>query len=146
MDSGKNNAEILQASHALLIDKRGGILLQHKDDKAKILNPGKVSMFGGGLERNESEIGGLKRELFEELGLKLDEHQFYKLGDYSKTKELDTVDRQVHVYVVKNVDAKDLVLTEGQAILSDTADKYLANTKLTRITRLALEDYLKFIK
>lgn len=143
MNSGKINFKILQASHALLVADNGEIFLQHKDGKEKILNPGKVAMFGGAIEGDKDEIEGLRRELFEELELDLDKYQFYKLNDYSKTKELDTVDRLIHVYVVKNVDIKKLNLHEGQAIISDTLENYLINPKLSRITKLALEDYKK---
>ncbi|HEX8974266.1 MAG TPA: NUDIX domain-containing protein [Patescibacteria group bacterium] len=137
---------MLNASHALLITKEGKILLQHKDDNAKILNPGRIAMFGGAVEGSENEMQALERELNEELELELSGHEFYKLNDYLKTIELDGVEHNIHVFVVKNVAKNFLVLHEGQAIIEDTAENFLNNPKITRITKLALNDFVSIKK
>ncbi|MBF6600940.1 MAG: NUDIX domain-containing protein [Dehalococcoidia bacterium] len=51
----------------LLVDGDGRLLLQHRDDKAWIINPGKWSTFGGHLEAYETPQDGFLREMQEEL-------------------------------------------------------------------------------
>ena len=54
---------------AVLLRSDGATLLQHRDDIAGISNPGKWSLFGGGLETGESAEAGMLRELREEIGV-----------------------------------------------------------------------------
>lgn len=145
MEIEKINNEIIQAAHALLITSDGNILLQHKDNNKNQLNPGKIGMFGGTIENGETEIEGFKRELNEELEMDLEKYQFHKLNSYLKTKELDGVDHEIHVYIIEGVEKDGLVLHEGKDIICDKAENFILNSKLSRITKLALEDYLKKI-
>ena len=133
----------LAASHAILISREGNILLQHKDDYAKILNPGKISMFGGAIENSETEIECLRRELDEELELKLDDYKFYKFKEYLKTVKEDGIESKMSVYIIEDVEKEKLILHEGQAIIDDKIENLLDNPKLTRIAKMAIEDYLK---
>lgn len=52
---------------AIIMDKKGDYLMQRRDDNPKILFPGHWSFFGGAIEKNESQIDALKRELYEEI-------------------------------------------------------------------------------
>src|SRR5206468_3157508 len=52
---------------AILVDADGRFLLQHRDDKPEIDNPGMWGSFGGRIEPYESAEDGLLRELREEL-------------------------------------------------------------------------------
>jgi 8-oxo-dGTP diphosphatase len=51
----------------LVIYNNNKFLLQHRDDKSNISNPGAWSFFGGKVEKNEDLEKALKREIFEEL-------------------------------------------------------------------------------
>ena len=51
----------------LLVDTDGRFLLQHRDDKPGIINPGAWSTFGGHLEPYETPEEGYVREIEEEL-------------------------------------------------------------------------------
>ncbi len=51
----------------LLVDARGRFLLQHRDDKPDIINPGKWATFGGHMEPYETPEEGFLREIEEEL-------------------------------------------------------------------------------
>ncbi len=48
---------------------RNGYVLQHRDDHPGIPWPGHWGLFGGGVERGESPIHAIKREIREELCL-----------------------------------------------------------------------------
>lgn len=54
---------------ALLVDERGRYLMQRRDDRPDILNPGALGLFGGGIEAGESAEAAIRRELAEEIGL-----------------------------------------------------------------------------
>lgn len=54
-------------STGLIIDERGRFLLQHRDDKPWIANPGRWGSFGGEIEPYETPQDGFRRELREEL-------------------------------------------------------------------------------
>ena len=51
----------------LIVDAGGRFLLQHRDDKAWIINPGMWATFGGHLEPHETPEDGFLREMEEEL-------------------------------------------------------------------------------
>jgi len=55
----------------ILIDKEGRMLLQHRDKKAPT-HPLHWAIFGGALEKDEKPEEGAKREMKEELGIKVE--------------------------------------------------------------------------
>lgn len=57
----------IMTTTALIVDGDGNFLLQHRDDKPEIDNPGMWGSFGGELEPYETPDEGLLRELDEEL-------------------------------------------------------------------------------
>ena len=69
-----------------------------------------------------------------------------KLGVYEKTKELDGIDHTSHVFLIENVKINNLILKEGLGFAIGTVKDLLKKKKLTRITRLALKDYLSINK
>jgi putative hydrolase of the HAD superfamily len=129
--------------HALLITDTEKMILQARSFQSYIANPGKISMFGGTIEKKESLANGLRRELNEELSLQFKDKDLVKLGVYKKTKELDGIDHISHVFILNNVNIKSLVLKEGLGYVVGAIDQITKNKKLTRITRLAIEDYSK---
>ena len=52
---------------AILIDTNGRFLLQQRDDVVGILHPGKVSLFGGHREGDETYLECVVRETHEEI-------------------------------------------------------------------------------
>ena len=58
---------------ALIVQPDGDLLLQLRDVKREIFYPGHWGLFGGGVELGEDDQAALKRELMEELGLRVTE-------------------------------------------------------------------------
>jgi len=53
---------------AVLVNRSGQLLLQHRDDDPTIESPGKWSLFGGGLDEGETPTEAMLREIEEEVG------------------------------------------------------------------------------
>lgn len=129
-------------AHAIIISKNGNVLLQQKTSDPSYKYSGKIGVFGGALDEGEDLTVGLRRELLEELELDINDYKLKKLGVYEKTKEVDGIDFSIHTWIVFDVDESMLKLHEGESIVSEKAEIIINNPNLTRITRLALQDYL----
>jgi 8-oxo-dGTP diphosphatase len=131
-------------THVLLITKDGKLILQQRDANPKIINPGLISMFGGTIRVEEDLVKGLERELMEELELDISKgYSIRKLGTYYKTKKEDNIDYTINVFTIRNIELKKLKLHEGAGYIVNFPNNLVTNSKLTRITKLALEDYIK---
>jgi 8-oxo-dGTP diphosphatase len=98
---------------ALIVDAMGRLLLQHRDDKAWIANPGRWGSFGGAIEPYETPQDGFVRELREELAWQpqafelFDAFPYYGLGERSL----------MYVFAARlDVPLDALVLGEGQGM------------------------------
>ena len=142
-------------AHALLVDESGKMALVAKGmDYAYFKdNAGKVSLFGGGMESDEEPLAALTRELHEELGLDIVARDVHVLGTYQKTQEQDGRDATIHVFVVTGVNLAGLEIQEespdvatkdaNERVVIGTANELLARPDLTRITRIALQDFVQ---
>ena len=72
---------------AWIMNNEGKILLQQRSFTKK-KNPGKWAKTGGHVESNETEEYAIKREVFEEIGIKLKDNQIKNIEIFkSKSKE-----------------------------------------------------------
>ena len=58
------------AAVALIVLDDGRYLMQHRDQKPGIFYPGHWGLFGGGMDPGETPLAALRRELWEEIGLR----------------------------------------------------------------------------
>jgi 8-oxo-dGTP diphosphatase len=56
----------------VILHRHGCVLLQHRDDSPAIRYPGAWAIFGGHVEEGETPEEAARREIEEELGLRLD--------------------------------------------------------------------------
>ncbi|MFA5987205.1 MAG: NUDIX domain-containing protein [Candidatus Paceibacterota bacterium] len=126
---------------ALLVTSRGGVLMQRRDDKIGIQNPGLVTTFGGLVETGEKPEQTLLRELKEEVSLSLSAQDvsFFKI--FNKNKETHGEDTTCYIYLVKNFDQGTIEVREGQGYIEVSKNDDLNRVKLSRLAREILEEY-----
>ncbi|GAA5130220.1 hypothetical protein GCM10023339_60320 [Alloalcanivorax gelatiniphagus] len=102
----------------VLVDRRGWILLQERDEHARI-DPDCWGLSGGHLEAGEAPLDGALRELEEETGVRLDAAQVRELGAFANDHRASygTWDRMwVYAAAVDLTDA-DIDCREGRRIV-----------------------------
>ncbi|MDP9239014.1 MAG: NUDIX domain-containing protein [Chloroflexota bacterium] len=113
---------------ALIVDARGRFLLQLRDDKPEIVNPGLWGSFGGRLEPHETPYpetpdDGFLRELREELSWQPRHFELYMSAPFRTLDQGDAGRQLIYVYAAAlDVDEEELVLGEGQAMGLFAAD------------------------
>ena len=96
---------------AILVDRDGRFLLQHRDDKPGIDNPGLWGSFGGRIEPYETPDAGFTRELQEELSWQPRSFELYASAPYRP----DERNQLIYIYAAPvEVPIDRLVLGEGQ--------------------------------
>jgi len=130
------------AVNAILISTHNEFILQERDDIPGISNPGMWCLFGGTVKPPETNWSGLRRELFEELEFTYIGAQVEVFNTYKKTIEKDGKEKTCHIYIIRNVDLRKLVLHEGKDLIIDKLDSILENKEnITKISLQALLDY-----
>lgn len=130
-----HNAEIL------LVGKQGELVLQQRDDKPGITNPGLVTTFGGGLEEGETALDAAYRELHEETSLTIPKNRFIYYGDYNKTIKEHGEDWTVSYFVVKDVDYSNMKVFEGERFVVIKHVNELEHYKTSKLFREFAEDW-----
>ncbi len=111
------------AAAALLIDRSGRFLLQHRDDRPDIANPGMWGSFGGEVEAYETPHDGFVRELREELSWQPQRFELYRAYPFEAPQTL------IYVFAAHiDVPIDQLVLGEGQAMSFFAPDALPATT------------------
>jgi len=116
---------------AVLWRADGTVLLQHRDDDPAIVEPGKWSLFGGGVDACESPLDAVLREVEEEIGYRL-----------KALRPLIVIEGKHQVYdlYLAAIDAplETLQLNEGQGFAYVTPERALSELDLADVARLAL--------
>jgi 8-oxo-dGTP diphosphatase len=98
---------------ALIIDAEGRLLLQHRDDKPWIANPGRWGSFGGTIEPYETPQDGFMRELREELNWQPRTFELFDAFPYFGLNNRSLM----YVFAARlDVPFESLVLGEGQGM------------------------------
>lgn len=123
---------------ALLVDTNGKLIVQQRDDRPGITNPGMVSLFGGTSHEGESPIETLRRELQEELELEVNSNNLL----LQTVKHENGTNVACSIYIVTGVDAEKLKLHEGAGFATGTPEELLSHP-VTGVTQQAIEAFVE---
>lgn len=129
------------AAQVILIRKDGALVLQLRDNKPDIANPGMVSAFGGQIEQGETPLQAACREINEETNLDLSEKDLTLFGFYQKTKAEHGEDVAVHYFTSSNIDDSCLQVYEGQGFVVVQNLQEAAALNASPLLRQVLLDY-----
>lgn len=124
---------------AILLTPDGQLILQLRDNKPGIVDPGKLSLFAGAIKGSETPEEALVRELNEEIELAA--RKFTKFIDYKFENRIS------HVFILKNINPKTLILHEGQGyrLLKCEADFKSKYNQVAPISAAILDEYFKMV-
>ena len=126
---------------ALLCDDR--LLTILRDDKASIPYPNMWELPGGGREGEETAFECVQREVFEELGLKLEETAIVWAKDYPGMVDPDTTSIFMVGIISQEECASIIFGDEGQAYQMMDVSQFLADEKVIPQLQDRLRDYLE---
>ena len=126
---------------ALLCDD--GLLTILRDDKASIPYPNMWELPGGGREDEETPFECVQREVFEELGLKLEEADIVWAKAYPGMLDPD----KTSIFMVGIITQEDFASIafgdEGQAYQMMDVSQFLSDEKVVPQLQDRLRDYLE---
>lgn len=106
----------IKSTGAILMNPRGEILLQQRDDKAWLPFANHWTTLGGRIENDESADAAIKRELLEEIEL-APEVTLWKAYEHTQFVDGNLVVVEQYMYVGKiDKTAEEITLNEGQAL------------------------------
>jgi 8-oxo-dGTP pyrophosphatase MutT (NUDIX family) len=124
---------------AIIIDIQGRFLLQQRDDVPDILQPGKVGLFGGHREGDETYLQCVIREIYEETGYLVSPDRLEHLVSYDGV-EVDAEGGTVRgeFFVARDVPADALTVTEGSLLIVEPDKLADVEHKLAPSTQFAM--------
>lgn len=138
-----NNSYTREIAASLLIDVNGNMLLQQRDNIPHIIQPGKVGLFGGHREGEETFLECVVREIAEEISQHIAAERFQHLFS------LDGADPERpggHLrgkfFVAYDVPTDALVITEGKLLIVRPDAIGKMRPELTPTTLLAVNAFM----
>jgi 8-oxo-dGTP diphosphatase len=133
-----------ETTAAIIIDTSGRYLFQLRDNVIGITSPGKIALFGGHREGDETFLECIVREIHEEIGYFVPADRFEHLGSFDG----DDIDSEWgtihgHLFIARDIPADALAITEGALLIVEPAEIDEIEARLAPTTRLALKAYLK---
>jgi 8-oxo-dGTP diphosphatase len=132
-----------EGASAILLDPDGRLLLQLRDNVPHIRDPGKIGLFGGGREGNESFLECVVREVHEEIGYYLPPERFQPITCWTGPDHAFP-DSTFHgeVFLARNVPVESLIVSEGSLKIVAVNELEKIRHNLTLPAKYALEIFL----
>jgi 8-oxo-dGTP diphosphatase len=139
----KRSPQPREIACAILIDTFGNFLLQQRDDVTGILHPGKVGLFGGHREGDETYLECVVREIHEEISLFVPTKQFEFLVRFDGT-DMDVDGGFVHgeFFIARDIPVDALVVTEGSLLIVKADEINNIERRMTPSARFAMQAFL----
>jgi 8-oxo-dGTP pyrophosphatase MutT (NUDIX family) len=136
-----------EGAAAIVIATDGRFVMQLRDDKPGIVDPGKISLFGGRREGDESFRDCIVREIHEELGCYLLPERFEHLASWSGSGHAITGgDFRAEIFVVRSVPAERLTVTEGALRKFTLAELGQIRQSLAPLAQFAIDAFLSGVR
>ncbi len=133
--------KIFKIGTAIIIESLDGkVLLQHRDDNPYIKYPQTWVLFGGGLEKGETPVAAIKREIMEELRICLDNYEFYKDFYYEDEEEKH---HQFIFHTHMDIDTNNVLLLEGDD-MKYFCENEIKELKLGFNMKFILNDFFRY--
>jgi 8-oxo-dGTP diphosphatase len=125
---------------AIIIDTLGRFLLQHRDNIPGVLQPGKVGLFGGHREADETYLQCVVREIHEEISYFISPDRFEHLVSYDGI-EADSEGGTVRgeIYIARDVPVGALIVTEGSLLIVEPDKLVTVEHKFAPSARVAMK-------
>ena len=132
-----------EAAAAILFDSFGRLLLQLRDNIPNILYPGKIGLFGGHREGDESFLECVVREIHEELSFYLPPERFRSIARHIGP-DFDMRGGALHAefFVASEVPVEKLIVTEGTLKIVALNELDQIRNVLAPSAQFALEAFL----
>lgn len=130
-----------ETSGAILIDSLGRFLYQLRDDIPEILYSGKIGLFGGHREGNETFLECVVREVYEEIGYFVPSERFAHLVRYEGTDPRGGT-LYCEIFVANNLPADQLLITEGTLLTIKREDFAAVESGFSPTARFAVNAFL----
>ena len=132
-----------ETTGAIVIDTLGRYLFQLRDDVVGITNPGKIGLFGGHREGEETFLDCIVREIHEEIGFFVPADLFEHLGSFVG-EDIDRKEGTIHghLFMVRDIPVDALAVAEGSLLVVEPMEIGEIEARLAPTARLALKAYL----
>jgi len=133
---------------AVVLDTTGRYLFQRRDDIPGIAYPGRLSLFGGHRESDETYLACIARELQEEISYPVATERFELLTSLDECGEVvgGDVVRGI-VFLVRGIPSDEIVVTEGSLEIVDPDELMHSFPRLERdltpASRFGLKAFLE---
>lgn len=123
----------------VMLDRHNNLLLQRRDEKPDISNPGMIGMFGGHKEGDETDVECALREVEEETGLALTP-DVLDLIVSTRVEYGNGICREGTFYMACDIDPSGFVVTEGSLFRVPLAEvgEHFANMVPTTVYVVSL--------
>ncbi|WFU18931.1 NUDIX domain-containing protein [Bradyrhizobium sp. CB3481] len=134
---------IRESAAAILLDEDGRLLMQLRDNVPDIREPGKIGLFGGQREGDESFLDCIVREIQEELGYYLPPSRFELLARWSGPDDA-APEGTIHaeLFLARGVPVEKLTIAEGALKIVAVDELEQVRPFLSLPTRYALDTFL----
>jgi 8-oxo-dGTP diphosphatase len=134
--------KVREIAAAIVFDTSGRLLLQKRDNIPTILYPGKIGLFGGHREEEETFLDCVVREIHEELSYYVPPERFERIAARAgPDSEVPGGTVRAEFFVAREVPVEKLNVTEGSLKIVLVSDINEIESALTPAARFALEAF-----
>jgi 8-oxo-dGTP pyrophosphatase MutT (NUDIX family) len=127
----------------LHITSDGQVMLQMRDDKPGIYDPGVIGTFGGEVEDGETLMQAAIRETQEELDIQLVPDQLSYLCQLWLSEESHGKNQLCHFFVHRGIDPRSVTVYEGQGYVLVSRQSFPNTEPMARFTRQVLTQFFE---